>query len=135
MLLDSENTSLEYKRELDSPEIIRSLQLKLPTYLQDKWNRKAFELRAKSQIVRYDDFFAFVNKECSLANDPMYSKEAFKEMHHSSSQYSSSSYSSYKFGKPVKNLAIDLNNHQCPLCCGNHDLDKCKNYLASRTNK
>jgi len=74
----SSMTSSTYVTALDSPELIRSLQLKLPPSLQERWNRTASTYRRDHQgeLAGYEAFLKFVHEESTLANDPIYSKTA-----------------------------------------------------------
>ena len=67
----------KYLRELDSPDVISTLIMKMPLNLQDKWNRKADSIKRKSKReADFGDFADLIDIESTLANDPLYSREA-----------------------------------------------------------
>lgn len=71
-----ESAVLSYKcTSGNSPELLQSLQGKLPVYLQDRWNRQVFDIREKGREVGLQDFIGLIDKETTLVNDPLYSRE------------------------------------------------------------
>ena len=110
----------------DSPELIQSLHSKIPTYFQDKWNRKALKIRNKiGKEARLNDFLAMLEEEVNLATDPLYSREAIT--HSISADSSLKKYDSTKH--KMKTLVLATPKLKCPDCELNHDLDECKQYL------
>ena len=76
----------QYWNSLDSPDNICAIITKLPMYSRDKWNRKALVLRTKQfREPQLSDLIAFVDEECVLANDPLFSREALSENQHTNS--------------------------------------------------
>jgi len=57
-------------------EIIELIHSKLPTYIQDRWNRAALKIR-KSQKRKpsLHDFLELLQEEISLATDTLYSRQ------------------------------------------------------------
>ena len=110
--------------ELDSAETLRTLVLKLPLHLQDKWGRKADDIRSKrNKIPSFLDFCEFIDVESRIINDPLFSREAL----HGAS-------------KPVDNktpamasmatgMEVQPTSQACHMCgTANHDLDDCEEY-------
>ena len=62
---------------INNPDVICMLISKLPTYLQDRWNRKVCKLRRsderESELV---DLIEMVDEETILVNDPLFYREA-----------------------------------------------------------
>ena len=49
--------SSKFSQSYNNPEFIQSLQLKLPPYLQDRWNRLTYNIRNKgSHEADLEDF-------------------------------------------------------------------------------
>ena len=52
----------QYLRELDAADTLRTLVLKLPLNLQDKWNRKVDGIRTReNRIADFGDFSEFID--------------------------------------------------------------------------
>ena len=66
---------------LDTPDTICMLASKLPPALIDLWNRKAM-MHRKSKLgePRLAEFAKFLEEETTLINDPLYSREALKQI-------------------------------------------------------
>ena len=121
----SSMTSSAYVTALDSPELIRSLQLKLPPSLQERWNRTASKYRRDHQgeLAGYETFLEFVHQESTLANDPIYSKNA-------PSNASTTNNRTFTKSNPrIGSHVTDVKHSTCVLCNENHDLDNCAQYL------
>ncbi|XP_057302738.1 uncharacterized protein LOC130636904 [Hydractinia symbiolongicarpus] len=70
----------------DSPELLQSLQLILPSNLQEGWNRKSYHIRKKQQVeAGFDNFIDFMEEEMMLVNDPNFFKNALFELKEDSS--------------------------------------------------
>ena len=65
---------------LDTPGMLCMLILKLSGELMDRWNKTVKAIRRK-QIRELDlqDSIQFVEKETTLMNDPLFSREALHE--------------------------------------------------------
>ena len=119
----------QFLRELDSAETLRTLVLKLPVNLQDKWNRKVDSIKIKlNRMAEFTDFCDFVDTESRIVNDPLFSREALATCKEG-------------FVPPpnLKSLRTLLPGstpeaQKCHMCDGAHDLDDCQKYKdLSRT--
>ena len=62
---------------LNHPNSMQTIVLKLPTYLQNKWRDKVFQIKAHQiRSPTFDDLLMFVNAASSTANDPVFGKAA-----------------------------------------------------------
>ena len=60
---------------LNSPMAIRQIQLKLPSSQQDSWSKVVERTRRnKRREANFGDFVEFMDFECSVISDPVYSK-------------------------------------------------------------
>ena len=67
-------------KELDSAEMIRTVIRKVHSSLQERWNRKAVNIRKNdSREPDFSDLLKFVEYEVALLSDPSYSKDALSE--------------------------------------------------------
>ena len=68
--------------ELNSTEVLKEISAKLPSYSGVKWCRQAHEAQKKSEdkCVNFHDFVKFVRDESELANDPIFSPDAMKDL-------------------------------------------------------
>ena len=117
--------SSKFSQSYNNPELIQSLQLKLPPYLQERWNRLTYNIRSKgSHEADLEDFIQFIDQETTIVNDPNYSKSALGDMKNDEPSQSS-------FGKKrMKSMFTTTKNvSRCPHCEKAHDLDKCRDYL------
>lgn len=109
-----------------SPELIQVLQSKLPTYLQDKWNRAAFRIRSESkgtEEANLDYFIKFLTTETNIISDPLYSREAINEI-------SKAHTADGKSGR-IRSLATGTGENCC-ICCQQSsckDLESCCKFL------
>ena len=106
----------------DSPELLQRLQLILPTFLQERWNRRNYQCRKRKDVeAGIDEFIAFVEEESTIINDPNYSRWALQEFRDEDT--------SFKSKKTLKSMLTGSSNKSCPVCDEGHDLDKCGKYL------
>ena len=111
-----------FLRELDSADTLRTLVLKLPLNLQERWNRKADSTKAnKGRLVEFADFCDFIDSESRLANDPLFSREAL----HAGKDT--------KQPPAVQSFATLVEDEQpsakpCHMCSSSHDLDDCDRF-------
>ena len=57
------------------------LQSKLPIHLQDRWTRKAYQMRKEhKREASLDDFLKRLREETEIISHPLYSREAMNEM-------------------------------------------------------
>ena len=68
--------------EMNSTEVLKEISAKLPSYSGVKWCRQAHEAQKKSEdkCVNFQDFVKFVRDESELANDPIFSPDAMKDL-------------------------------------------------------
>ena len=99
--------------ELDSTDMLRTMISKVPAHHQDKWNRKASEVRKrKHREAHFSDFVTFFEDETALLNDPAYSRDALLEVKSKSN-----------------NTKLACNEKAiCHLCSEAHDIEECAKY-------
>ena len=116
-------TSQDYVQALDSPEFLRTSQLKLPIHLQERWNRTSMRLRQTyDSLPSFTDFTKFVEEEMRLVNDPMFSREAATPL----------SIETKPRGGGYRSYATNIEKfeQECPMYSSNqHDLDECGEFL------
>ena len=122
---------------LDSPLTIRSIQLKLPLGLQDKWTHLVGKVRKrKKREADFDDFVEFIETESAALNDPVYSRTGSNDDKISNNDKKDNE------REKVKTLATATlpekekvhesapKNDSCLICQAEHDLDECPMFLA-----
>jgi len=62
--------------ELENPKTLRQLVRKLPYELQERWSRVATEISQKGRTASFEDLSEFIECESTVANNPIYGKEA-----------------------------------------------------------
>ncbi|XP_052470971.1 uncharacterized protein LOC128027405 [Carassius gibelio] len=126
---------MEYMEELDTISNMRSIVLKLPYKLRERWRNKAYELQEqRSRRVRILDLVCFIEKQARIAADPVFgdlqdqSASRGKARSPVKSQVSKSSGSSFATSITIaqKQMKFDLS---CPFCSARHTLDMCKDFL------
>ena len=106
----------------DSPDLIQLLHSKLPTYVQDRWNRQALKVRRSTGgEAKLNDFMQLLQEEVDLVSDPLYSREANQEQ--------SSGQDKERYTKRSRKVFETRTPKTCPLCSLKHDLDECVTYL------
>ena len=101
--------SLKSPSIADSPELLQKLQLVLPPFLQERWNRRSFQVRKKRQVeAGLDEFILFVEEETSLINDPTYSKLALQD-------FKDEAPPKYGFKKDIKSFLTNSSSKQCQI--------------------
>ena len=103
--------------DLDSPLLLRNVQLSLPVNLQDKWTGRVGKLRKKNkEEAKFRDILEFIEEEAKSQNDPIYSRTGFKE----------------RKAEPVKVNKTEVmeedmlgKKKKCQLCKGDHEIDHC----------
>ena len=112
---------------LDTPEMMCLVLSKLTENIGENWNRNVMNIRRRHlRQPDFADLIHFVNDEATLANDPLFSKEAF---------------SGYVDKKEAPNRRKLLKTYLtaaeekteeivnvCQLCQKSHDLDDCPVY-------
>ena len=105
----------------DSPELIQRLQLCLPNFLQERWNRTSHSIRkSQRREAGIDHFVSFMENEMLLVNDPNFSKNALLDLKGEHPRVTPKKF--------VKSM-LTTGSKPCPKCIKNHDLDECKEYL------
>ena len=109
--------------ELDSAETLRTLVLKLPLHLQDKWVRKADDIRTKrNKIPNFLDFCDFIDVESRIVNDPLFSREAL----HGTSKLVNTPPTMASLATGLEMQPVSQTCHMCSST--SHDLDDCEEY-------
>lgn len=105
--------------ELDSPLLLRNIQLSLPTNLQDRWAGKVGKIRNKSgEEAKFQDMLNFIEEETRVLNDPIYSRNGFKESKKTDERI--------KVNKTeVSEEAPKHKKQECELCKLDHSISKC----------
>ena len=111
-------------KELDSTDMIRTVICKFHLPLQERWNRKAVDIRQKnSREAEFSDLLRFIEYEVALLTDPAYSRDALSETNkivksnHTLMTASSSS-------------AESAGKCKCPICSCQHDIESCPEFLS-----
>lgn len=114
----------QYWNTLDAPDNLCAIVSKLPNSSRDRWNSKTLMLRMRhGREPTLSDLLEFVDQECTLANDPLFSRDALEE--HSNQRQRNGKESGKT--RPVKTFSSNIS--KCPACDKNHDLEKCKDYM------
>ena len=80
------------------------LQSKLPIHLQDRWTRKAYQMRKEhKREVSLHDFLKRLREETEIISHPLYSREAMNEMTKTTK---------------TRNFGISIGNKDECSCCG-----------------
>ncbi|XP_063049984.1 uncharacterized protein LOC134444684 [Engraulis encrasicolus] len=122
---------MSYMEELDTISTIKSIAVKLPYKLREKWRNKAFELQQERQSrVRISDFVSFLEKQALIASDPMFGdlqdQSVVKGKTPVKTRPSKSSSSSYVTSvAPVTGASADPS---CLFCSSKHALDSCQKF-------
>ena len=101
----------------DTPENICIVISKLPGNLRDRWNRNVYQIRKNNHREPiFKDLIDFVDKETTLADDPLFSKEAIN---------GNPSCNILEDKKPSKVRTYTSRFQPCIYCNKTHDIDKC----------
>ena len=125
---------------LDTPEIICLILVKLPLYLQDRWNRNTLLLmRRDSREPTLIDFANLFEDEMTLVNDPLYSKKTASQYLEIGPTRQGQGGDRRKFHTMATNTDNSSeviqrgnkmsNERTCPLCREKHDIKDCNYYL------
>ena len=99
---------------------------KLPGNTGEKWNRNVMNIRRHLRETDFADIIHFVDDEATLANDPIFSKEALsgyvdkKEARNQRKQLKTYLTAAEEKTEEIVNI--------CQLCHKRHDLDSCPEY-------
>ena len=110
---------------LNSPMAIRQIQLKLPSSQQDSWSKIVEKTRRdKRREANFGDFVKFIDFECSVISDPVYSKSSVeKKLLHTqvNEDRKDDELTNDKKG-------VDSNPSACSFCKQQHTLDSCTKF-------
>ena len=149
------NQCLAYQKNgllsgLDSPLMIRSVQLKLPVNMQDKWSHIVCKVRRRDgRETAFKDFVAFVESESAVLNDPIYSRSGGDKLKVNRINTKpggstgmppappADTKQEKKTEKPaeVTDLPQESAPAVCPCCNNQHDLDDCEEFKKKKTVK
>ena len=106
--------------ELDSTDILQTVIRKTPS-LQERWNRKAVNIRRASPPREPDfaDLIKFIEYEVALLSDPSYSKDALLDNKQLKTNFVA-----------IENGNLPAHSDQCSMCSGSHDIEKCESFIA-----
>ena len=69
-----------FNTDMQCTDVVQLLHSKLPSYLQNSWNRKASKIRKKrAKEAQVDDFLHWLSDEVDVATDPLYSRDVSYE--------------------------------------------------------
>ena len=105
--------------DLDSPLTIRTIQLALPSCLQDKWTGRVAKIRKRKNIeATFADFVEYVEEESNVLSDPVYAKSGGKDKN--------------KLDVNLKTCLTGVEEPKvmCQHCKGEHDLDECPDFIG-----
>ena len=127
--------SLEYgsQNPLDTPDVICMILVKIPGYLQDRWNRNVQKIRkTEMREPGLIDLTNFIEDEMVLVNDPLFSREAVGQYEEKPLKQQSRS-TKHKFQTHVIKEAGDSGKRdkaKCPICDDHHDIKECQVFLS-----
>lgn len=119
---------------LDNPETLRSLQSKLPYKLQERWTRRAVSRReASGKELDFSDFFEFIDTECKVLDDPVYSQQAIADEKVKHMDKSRSAEKGWKENRRNESVFVakvsEPKVEVCLYCSGDHDIDYCERFV------
>nr|XP_040024067.1 uncharacterized protein LOC120812302 [Gasterosteus aculeatus aculeatus] len=130
---------IKYMKELDMPANLRTILMKLPYKLREKWRNVACDIleQTGSRAV-YVDFVNFIEKQVKIVSDPLfgnindvspasYTKLSMQVKQKRKSGTFATSINAPKDGhKEMENLTAHSNQLKCMFCyLTNHTLEKC----------
>ena len=123
---------------INNPDVICILLSKLPTYLQDKWDRKVYKLRhSHEREAELFDLIEMVDEEKILVNDLLFSCEAVSLYVHkldkSNRRHRWKNVISYLTETKMATETEDVSKRKCTACDKHHDLETCQLYLTKPT--
>ncbi len=117
---------------LDSPLMIRSIQLKLPVNMQDKWSHIVCKVRKRDERETvFKDFVAFVESESAVLNDPIYSRGVGEKLKvNKIVAKPGTKLPTKQTEEPVEEVNATQESALivCPCCSSQHDLDDCEDF-------
>ncbi|KAL7878212.1 hypothetical protein SRHO_G00048550 [Serrasalmus rhombeus] len=125
---------MKYMEELDTVSNMRSIALKLPYKLREKWRARAYELQEyRNRRVGIVDLVSFIEKQACISADPVFGdlqdQTAIRGKPKSTvkSHPSKATISSYVIGVALPSKELKL-QPSCTFCSSKHTLDKCKEF-------
>ena len=116
-----------FNTDMQCTDVVQLLHSKLPSYLQNSWNRKASKIRKKrAKEAQVDDFLHWLSDEVDVATDPLYSRDVSYE----TAQADLSRTKPHQ--RPSRSTVYQSSTSltlKCPLCEEQHDLDDCLRFL------
>ena len=126
---------MEYMQELDTISSMRSIVLKLPFKLREKWLNKAFQLQERHRRrVRILDLVSFIEKQACIAADPIFGNLQDQSSSRVRAKSPIKSQPSKSYGRSyATSIALAQKEAKpepsCPFCSSEHALDLCKDFL------
>ncbi|XP_066911620.1 uncharacterized protein [Clytia hemisphaerica] len=115
------NMKCYQNRNYDSPELIQTVLRKMPSFMQNKWNREALKIRRSGKEPKLRDLIQYVEIETTLANDPMFSFGALSQ----GSEKKGSDFKIQRGGRSSIGIQVST---PCPKCNESHKLESCKKF-------
>ena len=130
---------MEHLEELDTVSNMRSIVLKLPYKLRERWRSKAYALQEeRSRRVRILDLVYFIERQARIAADPVFGdlpdqsaakgKVAVKTRFPVKAQISKAYDSSFATGVIISPKETEP-EPSCPFCRCKHTLERCKQFF------
>ena len=113
----SDYTSLN---QLNSPNEIKEMVMKLPYKLRDRWRSRLYQIQQSNRLENFDDFTNFVREQSALVNLALYGNIADKN------ERSTSKKGNTESKKKIFSTSVDSTKLQCVVCKKtNHRIDSC----------
>ena len=118
-------TGIQYMDALNHPETLKSVILKLPPYLRNRWPETAHVITGGGRVVSLSDIGAFIEKAAKVANDPIFGTVASKQQEtQRGSSSGSQKASSFSVTVPKKG-----GQAKCFICDQGHYASECDELL------
>lgn len=103
-------------KELDLPINMRSILLKLPYKLRERWRNVACDLQeTRGQRALFGDVVAFIEKQVKIASDPLFGN--IQDLHPSTSKSINGSHLKQHKRSVSTNVTVNkVQRERCPLC-------------------
>ena len=116
-------------RLINNPDVICMLLAKLPTYMQDRWNRNVYTIRhPERREGKLSDLTDLADKETVLVNDPFFLRDAVSQFTGKPDKYDRTD-RRQKLKTYTNETREGSEPVKCPACDKNHDLEGCQAYL------
>ncbi|XP_057687730.1 uncharacterized protein LOC130913275 [Corythoichthys intestinalis] len=128
---------IQHMKDLDMPSNMRTIVLKLPYNMRERWRNAACDLMEHSgRRVMFSDLVAFIEKQVRTATDPLFGN--IQDTHTAASSKSSTPYQikdlkERKQSSFATNLSASQTSPRTSQCCmfckkSGHSLDKCTHF-------